>query len=135
SRRLVAEHRLSADDFIWPIFIQEGSKQRTPVPSMPGVDRLSLDLLAEVVKEARDLGIPAVALFPATPPEKKTPDGHEALNPENLVCRAVRAVKAAVPDIGVMCDVALDPYTTHGHDGLVRNGYVVNDETVEVLCR
>ncbi|MFL5338718.1 MAG: porphobilinogen synthase [Gemmataceae bacterium] len=134
-RRLVAEHRLSADDFIWPIFIQEGSKLRTPVPSMPGVERLSLDLIVEAVKEARDLGIPAVALFPATPPEKKTPEGQEALNPENLVCRAVRAVKSAVPDVGVMCDVALDPYTSHGHDGLLRDGYVVNDETLGVLCR
>ncbi len=133
-RRLVAENRLSADDFIWPIFIQEGSKQRTPVGSMPGVDRLSLDLLVEAVKEARDLGIPAIALFPATPPERKSPDGDEALNPENLVCRAVRAVKAAVPDIVIMCDVALDPYTSHGHDGLLRDGYVVNDETVDMLC-
>jgi porphobilinogen synthase len=134
-RRLVAENRLTADDFIWPVFIQEGVKQRTPVPSMPGVDRLSLDLLIDSVKEARDLGIPAIALFPATPADRKSPDGDEALNPENLVCRAVRAVKAAVPDVGVMCDVALDPYTTHGHDGLLRDGNVVNDQTVDVLCR
>jgi len=134
-RRLVAENGLTPDDFIWPVFIQEGAKQRTPVPSMPGVDRLSLDLLVDSVKEARDLGIPAVALFPATPADRKSPDGDEALNPENLVCRAVRAVKAAVPDVGVMCDVALDPYTNHGHDGLLRDGYVVNDQTVDVLCR
>ena len=134
-RRLVAEHRLTADDLIWPVFVQEGANQHTPVASMPGVERLSIDLLVKAVSEARDLGIPAVALFPVTPAEKKTPDGDEALNPDNLVCRAVRAVKSAVPDIGVMCDVALDPYTTHGQDGLVRNGYVVNDETVEVLCR
>ena len=134
-RRLVAENRLTPDDFIWPVFIQEGAKQRTPVPSMPGVDRLSLDLLVDSVKEARDLGIPAVALFPATPADRKSPDGDEALNPENLVCLAVRAVKAAVPDVGVMCDVALDPYTNHGHDGLLRDGYVVNDQTVDVLCR
>jgi len=134
-RRLVAEHRLTVDDLIWPIFVQEGSDLRTPVASMPGVERLSIDRLVAAVADARDLGIPAVALFPVTPPEKKTPDGDEALNPDNLVCRAVRAVKSAVPDIGIMCDVALDPYTTHGQDGLVRNGYVVNDETVEVLCR
>src|SRR6516162_2704706 len=134
-RRLVAENGLTPDDFIWPVFIEEGAKQRTPVPSMPGVDRLSLDLLVDSVKEARDLGIPAVALFPATPADRKSPDGDEALNPENLVCRAVRAVKAAVPDVGVMCDVALDPYTTHGHDGLLRDGNVVNDQTVEILVR
>jgi porphobilinogen synthase len=134
-RRLVAQHHLTTDDLIWPVFVQEGVNRRTPVASMPGIERLSIDLLAAAVTEARDLGIPAIALFPATPPEKKTPDGDEALNPDNLVCRAVRAVKAAVPDIGVMCDVALDPYTTHGQDGLVRNGHVVNDETVEVLCR
>jgi porphobilinogen synthase len=134
-RRLVAENRVTPDDFIWPVFVQEGSKLRTPVPSMPGVERLSVDLFTTAVKEARDLGIPAVAIFPATPVEKKTPDGDEALNPDNLVCRAVRAVKEAVPDLGVMCDVALDPYTSHGHDGLLRGNYVVNDETVEVLCR
>ena len=134
-RRLVAEHRLTVDDLIWPVFVQEGSNQRTPIASMPGVERLSIDLLVEAVRAARDLGIPAVALFPVTPLEKKTADGDEAVNPDNLVCRAVRAVKAAVPDIGVMCDVALDPYTTHGHDGLIRDGYVVNDETVAVLCR
>jgi len=134
-RRLVAENRVTPNDFIWPVFIQEGAKQRTPVPSMPGVERLSIDLLVGAIKEARDFGIPAVALFPATPSEKKTPDGDEALNPENLVCRAVRAVKEAVPDIGVMCDVALDPYTSHGHDGLLRGDYVVNDETVEILCK
>jgi porphobilinogen synthase len=102
---------------------------------MPGVDRLSVDLLANAVGPAAELGVPAVALFPATPPEKKTASGDEALNPDNLVCRAVRAVKAACPGVGVVCDVALDPYTTHGHDGLLRDGYVVNDDTVEVLCR
>lgn len=102
---------------------------------MPGVHRLSIDELVVSVREARDLGIGLIALFPATPTERKTPDGEEAVNPENLVCRAVRAVKDAVPDIGVMCDVALDPYTSHGHDGLLREGYVVNDETVEILAR
>lgn len=135
SRRLVREHRLSVDDLIWPVFIQDGVGVQTPVPSMPGVNRLSLDLLVEAVREAAALGIPAVALFPATDPALKTPDGDEALNPQNLVCRAVRAIKAAHLDIGVICDVALDPYTTHGQDGLMRDGLVVNDETLTMLGR
>ena len=134
-RRLVAENHLTADDFIWPVFIQEGTGQRTPIPSMPGVERLSIDLLTEAVAQARDLGVPAVALFPATPAGLKTPEAEEAINPDNLVCRAVRTLKRDVPQVGVMCDVALDPYTSHGHDGLIRGGYVVNDETVELLCR
>jgi porphobilinogen synthase len=131
----VAENRLSVDDLIWPIFVQDGTGKRTPVPSMPGVERLSIDLLAAAVGEAAELGIPAVAIFPATDPAKKTPDGDEALNAENLVCRSVRAIKKACPEVGILCDVALDPYTTHGHDGLLRDGYVVNDETVDVLCK
>jgi porphobilinogen synthase len=135
SRRLVAEHRLSVDDLIWPIFVHEGQGKRAPIPSMPGVERLSIDLLPQAVGEACELGIPAVALFPATDPAKKTPDGDEAANADNLICRSVRAIKQSCPEIGVMCDVALDPYTTHGHDGLLRDGYVVNDETVDVLCR
>jgi porphobilinogen synthase len=136
SRRLVAESRLSVDDLIWPLFVQEGNQRREPVASMPGVERLSIDVAVEAVGTAVELGIPAVALFPVTEPAKKTLDGAEAINPENLVCRAVRAVKKAHGDaIGVICDVALDPYTSHGHDGLVRDGYVVNDETVAVLCR
>jgi porphobilinogen synthase len=135
SRRLVAENRLSVDDLIWPIFVQDGTGKRTPVASMLGVDRLSVDLLAAAVGEAADLGIPAIALFPATDPAKKTPDGEEAFNSENLVCQSVRAVKKACPDLGIICDVALDPYTSHGHDGLLRDGYVVNDETLEVLCK
>ena len=103
---------------------------------MPGVDRLSIDLLVEAVGEAVELKIPAIAIFPVTDPQKKSPDGKESLNSENLICRATRAVKAKYGDsIGVICDVALDPYTTHGHDGLLRDGYVVNDETIEVLCR
>jgi porphobilinogen synthase len=131
----MAEHRLNVDDLIWPIFVHEGKGKRAPIPSMPGVERLSIDLLPQAVGEACELGIPAVALFPATDPAKKTPDGDEATNAENLICRSVRAIKQSCPEIGVMCDVALDPYTTHGHDGLLREGYVVNDETVEVLCR
>ncbi len=134
-RRLTAESRLTVDDLIWPVFAQEGAGQRTPIKSMPGVERLSVDLLVEAVREAAALGVPAVAIFPVTAPADKSPDGDEATNPGNLACRAIRAIKAAVPGVGVICDVALDPYTTHGQDGLVRDGYVVNDETVEVLCR
>jgi porphobilinogen synthase len=136
SRRLVAETRLSVDDLIWPLFVLDGQTKRQPVASMPGVERLSVDLAVEAVGRAIELGIPAVALFPVTDPAKKTPDAKEAVNPENLVCRTVRAVKQAHGDaIGVISDVALDPYTSHGQDGLVRDGYVVNDETIEVLCR
>ncbi|MCP5372794.1 MAG: porphobilinogen synthase [Hyphomicrobiales bacterium] len=135
SRRMVSENRLSADDFIWPVFVIEGDNAREPVPSMPGVERLSIDLLCAAVAEARDLGIPAVALFPNVDPSLKTPDAREAWNPDNLVCRAVRAVRAAVPDIGVMCDVALDPFNSDGHDGIVRDGEIVNDETIEALVK
>lgn len=134
-RNMVCEHRVTVNDLIWPVFIQEGNNLRTPIASMPGVERLSIDLLTLAVKEARDLGIQAIALFPATPTNLKTQDGEESFNPENLVCRTIRAIKSAVPDIGIICDVALDPYTSHGQDGLVRNGIVVNDETVEVLCK
>jgi porphobilinogen synthase len=132
---MVAECHLTVSDFIWPVFVQEGQQQRTPIASMPGVERCSLDLLVEDAKAAALLGIPAIALFPVTPPELKTPDGDEATNSDNLACRAIRALKAAVPGLGIICDVALDPYTSHGQDGLVRHGYVVNDATVEVLCR
>lgn len=133
TRRMVAETRLSVDDLIWPLFVVEGTGQRQPIPSMPGVERLSVDLIAEAVAGARDLGIPAVAVFPYTDPALKTPDAKEALNPDNLVCRAVRAIKRQCPDVGVICDVALDPYNSEGQDGLVVDGYVVNDETIEVL--
>jgi len=135
SRRLVSECRLSVDDLIWPLFVQEGTRERTPVASMPGVERLSIDVAVEAANRARDLGIPAIAVFPATPEDKKTPECQEAINPDNLVCSAVRAINTACDDIGIICDVALDPYSSHGQDGLVRDGYVANDETVEVLCR
>ncbi|MEM9658799.1 MAG: porphobilinogen synthase, partial [Planctomycetota bacterium] len=136
SRRLVQESSLSIDDLIWPLFIHEGDNRRADVPSMPGVERLSVDLLVETVGEAVGLGIPAAALFPATDPRLKTPECEEAVNAGNLICRAGRAVMAAHGDaIGVICDVALDPYSSHGQDGLVREGYVVNDETVAMLCR
>ncbi len=133
SRRLVAENHLRVDDLIWPVFVQEGQNISTPIPSMPGVERLTVDRLVERVAEAAELRIPAVAVFPVTPLGKKSADAREAVNPENLVCRAVRAIKAAKLDIGVICDVALDPYTSHGQDGLVQDGYVVNDETLDVL--
>jgi porphobilinogen synthase len=137
SRRLVAEHTLSPADFIWPIFIVDGKKKREPIPSMPGVNRLSIDLVAGAAEEAAELGIPVIALFPYTDRELKTGDGREALNPQNLVCRAVREIKRAVPQIGVLCDVALDPYTSHGHDGVFdgNNQNIANDETVEILAR
>ena len=135
SRRLVCENTLSANDFIWPIFLIDGRNKRQPVPSMPGVERLSVDLAVEAAEEAAGLGIPVVALFPYTDEKLKRPDGREALNPKNLVCQAVRAIKKRVPNLGLMCDVALDPYTSHGHDGLVVGDYVVNDKTVDVLVR
>ncbi len=116
-----------------PLFVQEGERLRTSVASLPGVERLSIDLLCETAQRALSLGIPAIAVFPVIESEKKSEDAREAVNPENLVCRAVRALKEQVKGIGVICDVALDPFTSHGQDGLVKNGYVVNDETVEVL--
>src|SRR6267154_5983099 len=119
SRRLVAENSLSAPDLIWPIFIVDGGNQRVAIPTMPGVERLSVDAAVAAAEEAAKLGIPVIALFPNTPELKKTDDGREAENPDNLVCRAVRAIKKAAPDIGIMCYVALDTYTSHGHDGIL----------------
>ena len=135
TRRLVAEQSLSPADLIWPLFLIDGEQRREPIGSMPGVERLTIDQAVLAAEEAARLRIPAVALFPNTASERKTGDGREALNPSNLVCRAVRAIKHAVPGIGVLCDVALDPYTTHGHDGVLVEGYVANDETVEILAR
>jgi len=134
ARRLVAENALEAADLIWPVFVVEGTGQRQPVPSMPGVDRLSVDLLVEEVGRAKALGVPAIAVFPYVEAALKTPDAREAVNPDNLVCRAVRAVKATHPDIGVICDAALDPFNADGHDGIVKDGIILNDETLEVLC-
>ncbi len=133
ARRLVAENALTPADLIWPIFIVDGTNKREPIASMPGVDRLTVDLVPAAAEEAAKLGIPVIALFPYTDPAKKTEDGREALNADNLVCRATRAIKAAKIDIGILCDVALDPYTSHGHDGLLKDGVILNDETVEVL--
>ena len=135
SRRLVREHRLSVNDLIWPVFVVEGVGQRIPVASMPGVVRYSVDVFVEEAARAQELGIPAIAIFPVTPSDRKSPDGEESCNPENLMCRALRAIRQAGLTIGLIADVALDPYTTHGQDGLVRNNYVVNDETLQALCR
>lgn len=136
SRRLVRETQLSTNDLIYPLFILEGENRREPVASMPGVERLSIDLLLRESEKAFRLGIPAIALFPVTSPDKKTDDAGEAYNAEGLVQRAVRLLKRQLPELGVITDVALDPFTTHGQDGLVdQNGYVVNDETVEVLVK
>jgi porphobilinogen synthase len=136
SRRLMRESSLSVDDLIYPMFILEGEGQREPVASMPGVERVSIDELIKEAAELVALGIPAVALFPVTPVEKKSEDAAEAFNPDGLAQRAVRALKAAYPELGVITDVALDPFTTHGQDGLIdESGYVMNDETVEVLVK
>ncbi|WP_339727159.1 porphobilinogen synthase [uncultured Gimesia sp.] len=135
SRRLVSENQLSVNDLIWPLFIQDGANQKTDIPSMPGVQRLTIEHLIEAARSAAELKIPVIALFPATDPSKKTEGGEEAFNPDNLVCRAVRALKAENLNLGILCDVALDPYTSHGQDGLVKDGYVVNDDSIEVLCR
>ena len=135
SRRLVSENTLTASDLIWPMFVIDGEKASVPVASMPGVDRYSVDLAVRKAEEAAKLGIPVIALFPNTHAELRTADAREAVNESNLVCRAVRAIKAAVPEIGIMCDVALDPYTSHGHDGLVENGEIVNDASIAVLVK
>jgi len=134
-RDLVAENVLTAKDLIWPLFVVDGENVVQPVASMPGVSRRSIDRLLAAVEEAHKLGIPAIALFPSIDPALKTPDAREAANPDNLVCRAVRAVKQAFPEIGIICDVALDPFNSEGHDGIVVNGYVENDLSVEMLIR
>ena len=136
SRRLMREHRLTCDDLIYPVFILDGEHRREPVASMPGVERLSIDELLREAAEIHGLGIPAMALFPVTPMEKKSEDAREAYNPQGLTQRAVRVLKDALPELGVITDVALDPFTTHGQDGLIdASGYVLNDETVEVLVK
>ncbi|WP_428977735.1 porphobilinogen synthase [Rhodoligotrophos defluvii] len=135
TRRLTREHTLSVDDLIWPIFVTGGRDAEQPVPSMPGVARLSIDRAVRAAEAAANLGVPVIALFPYTDPSLRTADGREAFNPENLVCSAVRAIKREVPELGILCDVALDPYTSHGHDGLVEGFEILNDETVEVLVQ
>jgi porphobilinogen synthase len=133
SRRMVREHALSADDLVWPMFVVDGSRRREPIASMPGVERLSLDEAVRAAEKAAALSIPALALFPYTDPALRDSEASEALNPQNLVCRACRAIKHEVPEIGLITDVALDPYTSHGHDGLLRDNAILNDETVTVL--
>jgi porphobilinogen synthase len=136
SRALFAETVLTPADLIWPLFVAEGQGGEEPIASLPGVSRHSVDRLGAMAREARDLGIPCIALFPNTPGALRTEDAREALNPDNLICRAVRAVKDSAPEIGVLTDVALDPYTAHGHDGLVdSSGYVINDITTDMLAR
>ncbi len=135
SRRMVRENNLSVDDLIWPVFIEDGTGKTTEISSMPAVCRHSIDRLIPEVEKAAKAGIPAIALFPQTPQELKSDDGREAMNPDNLICRATRAIKAAVPDIGIICDVALDPYTSHGQDGLLIDGYVDNDQTIDILVK
>ena len=135
TRRLTAENTLTVSDLIWPVFLAEGSNTLTDIASMPGQQRVTLDLLARHVEKAVRLGIPAIALFPATPPELKDEEGTEAANPDNLICRAARLLKKEFPETGLIGDVALDPYTSHGHDGVIRDGYVANDESIAQLVR
>jgi porphobilinogen synthase len=136
SRRLMRENVLTANDLIWPVFVMEGENQREAIASMPGVERISIDLLVKEAQEAFKLGIPAMAIFPVTPQSAKTDKAEEAWNPDGLAQRAVRAIKAAVPELGVITDVALDPFTSHGQDGLMdENGYILNDETVSALTK
>ncbi|EKS9799266.1 MULTISPECIES: porphobilinogen synthase [Burkholderia] len=134
SRRLMRENRLTTDDLIYPVFVVEGTHERQPVPSMPGVERVSVDLLMQVAEQCVELGVPVLSLFPAIEPSVKTPDGREAANPEGLIPRAVHELKKRFPELGVLTDVALDPYTSHGQDGVLdENGYVINDDTIEIL--
>lgn len=136
SRRLMQEHSISCADFIYPVFVLDGHSRREAVPSMPGIERVTIDALLDEAEEITALGIPAIALFPVTAPERKSDDAQEAYNPEGLAQRAVRALKQHLPQLGVITDIALDPFTSHGQDGLVdANGYVINDETVEVLVK
>ncbi len=135
ARRLVRENALTTDDLIWPLFVMDGQNLRTPIASMPGVERLSVDQVVREAERAAKLAIPCIALFPYTDPSLRNETGSEALNADNLVCRAIRAIKKEVPDVGILCDVALDPFTSHGHDGLLRDGIILNDETVAMLVK
>src|SRR5246127_3921670 len=135
ARRMVRENVLTTDDLIWPLFVTGGHNHRAPVASMPGVDRLSVDQTVREAERAMKLSIPCIALFPYTEPSLRDEQGSEALNPDNLVCQSVRAIKKEFPEIGILCDVALDPFTSHGHDGLIADGKILNDETVAVLVK
>ncbi len=134
-RDLVSQNRLSVKDLIWPVFVVEGQGITQDIPSLPGVSRYSIDILVREAQKAYELGIPAIVVFPVTPAERKSPDGAECYNPDNLTCRSIKAIKQVVPGLGIITDVALDPYTTHGHDGLIRDGVILNDESVAVLCK
>jgi len=135
SRRLIAENRLGINDLIWPLFVIEGKNQTEAIHAMPGVSRHSIDRLVEQAHQAIELGIPAIAIFPSVDTSLKDSSGSIAQDGDNLVCRAVRAVKSACPDLGIICDVALDPFTDHGHDGVMKGDEILNDETVEILCQ
>jgi len=135
ARRMVRENNLTTDDLIWPLFVMDGQNARAPIVSMPGVERLSVDQIVRDAERAAELSIPCIALFPYTDPALRDETGSEALNADNLVCRAIRAIKKEVPNVGILCDVALDPFTSHGHDGLLHHGEILNDETVAVLVK
>jgi porphobilinogen synthase len=135
TRRLVAENDLTSNDFILPIFVGMGKGRTDPILSMPGINRISVDLLDDIVGEAQEAGIPAVVIFPEIDPAKKTPDAREALNPDNLVCQSIRKVAKSCPEMGIICDAALDPFNSDGHDGLLKNNLILNDNTVELLCK
>lgn len=135
SRALVQETRLLPSDLIWPLFVIEGQNEKSPITTMPGVERLSIDLAVQAAKQAADAGIPALALFPNTPDHLRSENAEEAYNPDNLMCRALSEIKSAVPEIGLIADVALDEYSANGQDGLVRDGVILNDETVSVMCK
>jgi porphobilinogen synthase len=135
ARRLVRENVLTTDDLIWPVFVIDGTDKRIPIASMPGVERLSVDQIVRDAERAINLNIPCIALFPYTDPSLRDETGSEAINTDNLVCRAIRAIKKEFPELGVLCDVALDPFTSHGHDGLLQDGVILNDETVSILVQ
>src|SRR5258708_6626370 len=135
ARRLVRENVLTSDDLIWPLFVVDGANKRVPIASMPGIERLSVDQAVRDAERAMKLNVPCIALFPYTEPSLRDEHGSEALNADNLVCQSVRAIKHEFPELGILCDVALDPFTSHGHDGLIQNGRILNDETVAVLVR
>jgi len=132
-RDMVRETSLNPHDLIWPLFVIEGKNEAQPIKTMPGVNRLTIDLAVQAAKQAHSVGIPAIALFPNTPDDKRSELGEECANPDNLISRAIQEIKSAVPEVGIIGDVALDPYTTHGHDGILKDGIILNDETLDAL--
>ena len=135
TRRLTAENNLTSNDLILPMFVGEGKGRSDPIPSMPGVNRISIDLLDDIIGEANEVNIPAVIIFPEITSSKKTPDAREAINPENLVCQSIRKINKICPEIGIICDAALNPFNSDGHDGLLENNQILNDETIDILCK